>query len=269
MAWCTRADTKAPILQLGVAFPWYALYSAPPGSGPGSSTVADYLLPGTLPTQVPIERFDLIFEQCCLLINIAAAYAQLAVVEDRSQAEGMKQAIANLQVDSLHTSAHQQALTLLSVFQNAAGVLQYLQDSILPKLQKLNDGAEPVSPDLQPSALEALKSFCLAQAQECYFQRAVADHKKNGVIAKVAGKVAEYYAAALDAAQSAKAAGGAWPTWTFPTVCNRVLYFALPLYLHVNAFLGLDKPRYVQALAFCGSSAVPKESRRLWCEQIR
>lgn len=59
--------------------------------------MSDYLLPGTLPTQLPIQLSDLVYERCCVLINIAAAYAKLATMEDRTQAEGMKQAIANLQ----------------------------------------------------------------------------------------------------------------------------------------------------------------------------
>lgn len=39
------------------------------------------------------------------------------------------------------------------------------------------------------SFLEAMENFCLAQAQECYWQKAVLEKYKNGVVAKLAMKV--------------------------------------------------------------------------------
>lgn len=39
------------------------------------------------------------------------------------------------------------------------------------------------------SFLEAMEHFCLAQAQECFWQRAVLEKYKNGVVAKLAMKV--------------------------------------------------------------------------------
>ena len=99
-------------------------------------------------------------------------------------------------------------------------MLLYLCDKILPDLRPPAGSPEPFSPDFSQHTLRALAKFCLAQAQECYFQRAVTDHKSNSVISKIAAKVGAYYAEALEQAQTAKSAGGAWPTWAFPAVSH-------------------------------------------------
>lgn len=51
--------------------------------------------------------------------------------------------------------------------------------------------AKPTSmgQDMTPSFLGALEKFCLAEAQECFWQRAVLEKYKNGLIAKLAIQV--------------------------------------------------------------------------------
>lgn len=84
---------------------------------------------------------------------------------------------------------------------------------------------DPPAPDLSPQTLDALINFCLAQAQEFYFQQAIAAHSKNGVIARVALKVSEFYSEALSQAGAARGAGGVWPTFAFPQAwLNHVSY---------------------------------------------
>jgi programmed cell death 6-interacting protein len=43
--------------------------------------------------------------------------------------------------------------------------------------------------DLTISFVESMEIFCLAQAQECFWQRAMGEKYTNGVIAKLAAKV--------------------------------------------------------------------------------
>lgn len=83
------------MLQLGVDFPWYPLFSEAPAQ---SSSSRDAYLPGGLGPQPPIERSDIQYERCNILLNVAAIYSRLAGMEDRSQPEGMKRAISHFQV---------------------------------------------------------------------------------------------------------------------------------------------------------------------------
>ena len=56
--------------------------------------------------------------------------------------------------------------------QNAAGTLGYLIDNAFqPYLASLT--GPPLSPDLSQPVLKSLQSLMLAQAQECYWQKAV------------------------------------------------------------------------------------------------
>lgn len=109
--------------------------------------------------------------------------------------------------------------------QHAAGVLGYIRDSVLPLIQLSAADHDPPSPDLSRETLSALMSFCLAQAQECVFQRALVDKLKNGSIARIAQKVGDLYEHALDMANEARGAGGVWPTFVFPSVRRYTLYF--------------------------------------------
>jgi programmed cell death 6-interacting protein len=112
-----------------------------------------------------------------------------------------------------------------SGLQNAAGVLRYVKEVVLPAIALSAEDKDPPSPDLSPQTLDALIGFCLAQAQEFYFQQAIAAHSKNGVIARVALKVSEFYAEALTQANVARGAGGVWPTFAFPQAwINHVSY---------------------------------------------
>ena len=113
---------------------------------------------------------------------------------------------------------------IFDLWQSAAGVLTFLLDHILPLIHLSSITPNPPSPDLSKLSITALISFSLAQAQECFFQKAVADHLKNGSIAKVATKVGDYYAEALNNAIEARGTEGVWPTWSFPTVSIAVLF---------------------------------------------
>ncbi|KAF9223431.1 BRO1-domain-containing protein [Gyrodon lividus] len=134
------------------------------------------------PTSIPISLRSLAFERTALLFNFAALYSQLAASEDRSSQDGLKRAS--------------------SYYQNASGVFAYLHTSALPKLQIPTEVDESPS-DLTGPFIQSLEWLMLAQAQECAWQRAVAEHYKNGLIAKLAAGVASLYASSLEAIRSA------------------------------------------------------------------
>lgn len=130
----------------------------------------------SIPSSLPVTLRSIEFERASVLFNIAALYSQLAASEDRSGQDGLKRASA--------------------YYQNAAGVLAFLSTSALPKLGPLVD-SENTPSDLTQDFVKSLEWLMLAQAQECVWQRAVVDHYKNSLIAKLAAKVSSLYNTSL------------------------------------------------------------------------
>ncbi|ORX79707.1 BRO1-domain-containing protein [Basidiobolus meristosporus CBS 931.73] len=120
------------------------------------------------------EQKNLHYERACILFNIGAMYSQLGQAENRSSSEGLKKACQH--------------------FQNAAGVFKYIQENLLSELR-----CSP-TPDMGMPVLNALINLMLAQAQECFWQKAVKDQMKDAIIAKLAESVASFYDAAYDLA---------------------------------------------------------------------
>ena len=124
------------------------------------------------------------FELANILFNLVALYTQLAFAGNRTTPEGLKQAA--------------------QYGQSAAGVLKYLRDDILPDMR----GSPPE--DMDTATLESLEQMCLAQAQECFWQKAVKDGMKDGTIARLAAKVSDYYSIAGDLAIKSDAVSTEW-----------------------------------------------------------
>ncbi|KAG1118538.1 hypothetical protein G6F42_013178 [Rhizopus arrhizus] len=105
-----------------------------------------------------------------------AVYSQLGNAENRSTTEGIKRAC--------------------NYFQHAAGCFQLLLDTIVPEMR--------IAPtiDMSPYALQTLINLMLAQAQECVWQKAAMDQLRDGTIARLAIKIAEYYDAACELASN-------------------------------------------------------------------
>ncbi|GAA5906375.1 hypothetical protein JCM6882_002712 [Rhodosporidiobolus microsporus] len=156
--------TKLPS-SLPVPFPWFPLFSSPSSSS-SSGPVS--------PTENALE-----YERANVLYNLAACYAQMGAERRRGDEEGIKAA--------------------LGYFQTAAGLLAHLL-TLLPRLSPPHSPkAPPADPSFHPDLVSSLQYLCLAQAQEVAWQKAVMDRLKNGTVAKVALKAAEWYQQALDA----------------------------------------------------------------------
>ncbi|KAM5535914.1 hypothetical protein V8D89_010354 [Ganoderma adspersum] len=124
---------------------------------------------------LPETLQSLIYERAGVLFNLAALSSQLGAAEDRSAPQGLKQAI--------------------KFYQSAAGALNYLNGSVVPQLRTTVPPGE-VPLEFTEPFIRGLEFLMLAQAQECVWQRAVMDHYKNGLIAKLAAKVSSLYASA-------------------------------------------------------------------------
>lgn len=135
-------------------------------------------------TEQPISQNNLKFEIANVLFNLAALYSQLAVASNRSTTEGLK--------------------TACNYFCAAAGVISHLKTNIIPELR-----TTPPE-DMDVTTLESVEQLMLAQAQECFWQKAVMDRYKDASIAKLAAKVSDFYIEAADWGVKSQAISSIW-----------------------------------------------------------
>jgi BRO1-like domain len=109
-------------------------------------------------------------------------------VQPRSYACGprciRKQNCRRRNKEGLHIFSGSGLLTRISVAEvsdvmakTTAGVLQHLVDVVLPLIRLTPDEPQPCSPDLYPPTISAFIQLSLAQAQECFWQKAVYGQK--------------------------------------------------------------------------------------------
>ncbi|KAK9239551.1 BRO1-like domain-containing protein [Lipomyces kononenkoae] len=132
----------------------------------------------------PVSHNDLQFERANILYNLGALYSQLGFEENRSTGDGLKRACQG--------------------FQFAAGSFAYLKQNVIPEMH-----TNPPD-DMCAATLDVLTYLMLAQAQECFWQKAVLDNIKNSVIARLAHQVSIYYDQALNAAMRTAAIKSEW-----------------------------------------------------------
>ncbi|KAI1796839.1 pH-response regulator [Ganoderma leucocontextum] len=152
---------------------------------------------------LPETLNNLVYERAGVLFNLAALYSQLGAAEDRMTPHGLKQAI--------------------KFYQSGAGALNYLNASVLPQLRTI------VPPDEAPLEftepfVRGLEFLMLAQAQECVWQRAVMDHYKNGLIAKLSAKVSSLYASSAIHVRDVSVRH-IFPSWWIAHVETKSLHF--------------------------------------------
>ncbi|KAI0749790.1 pH-response regulator [Daedaleopsis nitida] len=152
---------------------------------------------------LPETHNNLVYERAGVLFNLAALFSQLAAAENRSTPQGLKQAII--------------------FYQNAAGAFNYLSATAVPQLQTLialNDA--PL--EFTEPFVRSLEFLMLAQAQECVWQRAVMDNYKNGLIAKLAAKVASFYTSAVTHVKD-PSIKHVFPSWWLAHLETKSLHF--------------------------------------------
>jgi programmed cell death 6-interacting protein len=135
-------------------------------------------------TDTPVLQNNIRFELANILYNLAALYSQLAFSTNRESGDGLKTA-------SRYSSA-------------AAGVLCFLRTVVI-----LDMRSTPPE-DMDEMTLESLERLCLAQAQECFWQKAVKDQMKDATTARLAAQVSDYYSMAGDMAVKSDAISTEW-----------------------------------------------------------
>ena len=130
--------------------------------------------------------YSFYFDWGNVLWNYAAFESLKAARIDRSTDEGVR-------------AAHKS-------FQQSAGVLDFIKDNIMAhiKVAPVPYTSGGTLPQLTTSGLVFGRELMLAQAQLCFYEKAVRDKKasgamKPGVIAKLAAQVSVFYKSAIDA----------------------------------------------------------------------
>ncbi|RKF55952.1 pH-response regulator protein palA/RIM20 [Golovinomyces cichoracearum] len=132
----------------------------------------------------PIALNNLKFELASVLYNLAALYSQLAISSNRSTTEGLK--------------------LVCNYFCLAAGVIRHVQEKIIPEMQK----APPI--DLDDSTLECIQHLLHAQAQECFWRKAVIDRYRDSSVAKLAAMTSDLYGIAADWGTKSEVISSEW-----------------------------------------------------------
>ena len=155
-------------------------------------------------TQKYVTQNNLQFERANILYNLAALYSQLATACRDTAQTGLKAAC--------------------SYYSASAGVLGFLQESVIPGLR-----STPPE-DMDAVTLACLEQLMLAQAQECFWLKAVSSDsssattntagnnsgsigsssKKDSVIARLAASVSDYFDAAAEFGAKSSAIRTEW-----------------------------------------------------------
>jgi programmed cell death 6-interacting protein len=128
------------------------------------------------------------YEKACVLFNVGAMYSIIGTKENLENPEDIKNACI--------------------YFQRAAGIFSYLKDELHGSLKC------PVPPDMLPNSLDFLIKLMLAQAQECFWKKAVLSKMKNNTIAKLAKASSQLYAEAYKAGSNNNLIPQEWIAYT-------------------------------------------------------
>ncbi|KAK4033411.1 BRO1-like domain-containing protein [Parachaetomium inaequale] len=122
-------------------------------------------------THKATAQYSLAFEKASIIFNISAVLSCHAANQTRTEESGLKQAYHS--------------------FQASAGMFTYINENFL----------HAPSSDLSRETVKALINIMLAQAQEVFLEKQIADQKKIGLLAKLASQAATLYGQALEGIQ--------------------------------------------------------------------
>lgn len=119
-------------------------------------------------THKPTAQYSLAYEKASIIFNISAVLSCHAAHQTRTEDAGLK------------TAYHS--------FQASAGMFTYINENFL----------HAPSTDLSRETVKTLIQVMLAQAQEVFLEKQIADGKKAGLLAKLASQAAHLYSQALE-----------------------------------------------------------------------
>jgi hypothetical protein len=119
-------------------------------------------------TRKQTSQYSLAFEKASIIFNISAVHSCHATNQNRAEEHGVK--------------------TAFHSFQAAAGMFTYINENFL----------HAPSTDLSRDTVKTLISINLAQAQEVFLEKQIADGKKSGMLAKLAAQAGLLYSQAVE-----------------------------------------------------------------------
>ena len=122
-------------------------------------------------THKPTAQYSLAYEKASIIFNISAVLSCHAAYQNRFDETGQK------------TAYHS--------FQAAAGMFTYINENFL----------HAPSTDLSRETVKTLIAIMLAQGQEVFLERQIADRRKVGLLAKLASQAASLHAQAAEGVQ--------------------------------------------------------------------
>ncbi|KAH9450432.1 hypothetical protein MJO28_014781 [Puccinia striiformis f. sp. tritici] len=173
---------------VGVEFTYSSIFS--------STTTVGSILPGELPSCLPITLSNLKFERACVLFNIGAISMSLGTQSPRTNTEQLKRVIG--------------------FFQQAAGCFNLLKEEVIRSIEVPPGTPNPPSPDLSISCLSALENLALSQAQESVWQQAIKDQKSNGTISRIAQEASRLYSSTFNFMKDVQKLDIHWIGFAFP-----------------------------------------------------
>ena len=122
-------------------------------------------------THKPTAQYSLAYEKASIIFNISAVLSCHAAHQTRSEDSGLK------------TAYHS--------FQASAGMFTYINENFL----------HAPSVDLSRDTVKTLIQIMLAQGQEVFLEKQIADGKKVGLLAKLASQAGYLYSQAVEGTQ--------------------------------------------------------------------
>ena len=147
-------------------------------------------------------------ERAGVLYNLGAIVSASAAATERTSDDGLKLACKQ--------------------FQEAAGIFAHIQEKVVANLPGT------ITPDLCEQGLAMVKSLMLAQAQACFYEKAIrtrAETKmREGMIARLAAQAAEFYSATLNHARSTAIAENLDSSWPSHIEFQKIFFEAAAQY---------------------------------------
>ena len=161
-------DLRFPVDEnhIKISFTWYVLHDS-------EITVADSVKTSRFDafTHKPTAQYSLAYEKASIIFNISAVLSCHAAYQNRFDETGQK------------TAYHS--------FQAAAGMFTYINENFL----------HAPSTDLSRETVKTLIAIMLAQGQEVFLEKQIADGRKVGLLAKLASQAASLHAQAAEGVQ--------------------------------------------------------------------
>ncbi|KAI1767322.1 vacuolar protein-sorting protein BRO1 [Hypoxylon sp. FL1150] len=156
-------------------------------------------------THKSTSQYSLAFEKASIIFNISAVLSCHAANQTRSEESGLK------------TAYHS--------FQASAGMFTYINENFL----------HAPSSDLSRDTVKTLIQITLAQSQEIFLEKQVADQKKVGLLAKLSSQAAYLYQQALEG--------------VLENVNKAIFEKVWLLFIQIKSNLMTSNAQYYQALA--------------------